>query len=149
MKHRLISALLVLAMVLGLLPTVSLASTTTGKGIKPTTDGNYWVARKTSSGRSFLHKPPVAAGKLLYCLDYGYSYSSSNSSFLSSYNYTSATGVDADALWTEATAGTGLSEMDAATQENVKWMMSYVLDYFECTTGGKSCEKRETVRSGG
>ena len=50
-------------------------------------------------------------------------------SFLQSYTYRSATGADADALWNDAVAETGLGEMDAITQENVKWMMSYIADY--------------------
>ena len=40
-----------------------------------------------------------------------------------------STGTDADALWNEIVAKTGLGEMDVATQENVKWMMSYIADY--------------------
>jgi hypothetical protein len=43
--------------------------------------------------------------------------------------YRSATGADADALWNDAVAETGLGEMDAITKENVKWMMSYITDY--------------------
>lgn len=43
--------------------------------------------------------------------------------------YRSATGADADALWNDAVAETGLGEMDAITKENVKWMMSYIADY--------------------
>ena len=43
--------------------------------------------------------------------------------------YWSATGADADQLWKDAVAKTGLGEMDAITRENVKWMMSFIADY--------------------
>ena len=62
-------------------------------------------------------------------MDLGYSYRYGTESFLKSYTYRSATGADADDLWNDAVAETGLGEMDAITRENVKWMMSYIADY--------------------
>ena len=98
-------------------------------GITPVTDPNLWTTRLTASGQTYSYRPPTAAGRQLYCMDLGYSYRYGTESFLKSYTYRSATGTDADALWSEMVAKTGLGEMDAATQGNVKWMMSYIADY--------------------
>ena len=128
-KKRILSMLLVLVTLLSLLTTTALAANSTGTGIAPTTNNDRWTTRLTADGQSYAYKPPMAAGKYLYCMDYGYSYRSGTESFLNSYTYWSATGTDADALWTQAIAKTGLGEMDAITRENVKWMMSYIADY--------------------
>ena len=114
---------------LTLLPTSALAASGSGTGIKATTDPNLWSTRLTSTGQQYSYRPPMAAGKQLYCMDLGYSYRYGTASFLNSYTYQSATGADADALWEKAVAKTGLGEMDAAVKENVKWMMSYIADY--------------------
>ena len=121
--------MLALLTLLTLLPTSALAASGSGTGIKATTDPNLWSTRLTSTGQPYSYRPPMAAGKQLYCMDLGYSYRYGTASFLNSYSYTSATGADADALWEKAVAKTGLGEMDAAVKENVKWMMSYIADY--------------------
>ena len=128
-KTRIMSAMLALLTLLTLLPTSALAASGSGTGIKATTDANLWSTRLTSTGQSYSYRPPTAAGKQLYCMDLGYSYRYGTASFLNSYTYQSATGADSDALWDAAVAGTGLGEMDAATKENVKWMMTYIADY--------------------
>ena len=129
MKKRLISLLLALSAVLSLLCTTAFAAESTGVGITPVTDPNLWTTRLNSQGQTYSYRPPTAAGRQLYCMDLGYSYRYGTESFLQSYTYRSATGADADALWNDAVAETGLGEMDAITRENVKWMMSYVADY--------------------
>ena len=129
MKKRIVTLLLTLLTVLSLLPTVAMAAESTGVGITPVTDPNLWTTRLNSQGQTYSYRPPTAAGRQLYCMDLGYSYRSGTESFLRSYMYRSATGADADALWNDAVAETGLGEMDAITKENVKWMMSYITDY--------------------
>jgi len=128
-KTRIMSAMLALLTLLTLLPTSALAASGSGTGIKATTDPNLWSTRLTSTGQQYSYRPPMAAGKQLYCMDLGYSYRYGTASFLNSYTYQSATGADADALWEKAVAKTGLGEMDTITKENVKWMMSYIADY--------------------
>ena len=129
MKKRIVSLLLTLLTILSLLPTAVMAAESTGVGITPVTDPNLWTTRLNSQGQSYSYRPPTAAGRQLYCMDLGYSYRYGTESFLQSYTYRSATGADADDLWNDAVAETGLGEMDAITQENVKWMMSYIADY--------------------
>ena len=129
MKKRIVSLLLTLLTILSLLPTAAMAAESTGVGITPVTDPNLWTTRLNSQGQTYSYRPPTAAGRQLYCMDLGYSYRSGTESFLQSYMYRSATGADADALWNDAVAETGLGEMDAITKENVKWMMSYIADY--------------------
>ena len=129
MKKRIVSLLLTLLTILSLLPTAAMAAESTGVGITPVTDPNLWTTRLNSQGQSYSYRPPTAAGRQLYCMDLGYSYRYGTESFLQSYTYRSATGADADALWNDAVAETGLGEMDAITRENVKWMMSYIADY--------------------
>ena len=128
-KTRIMSAMLALLTLLTLLPTSALAATGSGTGIKATTNPNLWSTRLTSTGQPYSYRPPMAAGKQLYCMDLGYSYQYGTASFLNSYTYQSATGADADALWEKAVAKTGLGEMDAAVKENVKWMMTYIVNY--------------------
>ena len=129
MKKRIVTLLLTLLTILSLLPTAAMAAESTGVGITPVTDPNLWTTRLNSNGQSYSYRPPTAAGRQLYCMDLGYSYRYGTESFLQSYTYRSATGADADALWDDAVAETGLGEMDAITRENVKWMMSYIADY--------------------
>ena len=129
MKKRIVSLLLTLLTILSLLPTAVMAAESTGVGITPVTNPDLWTTRLNSQGQSYSYRPPTAAGRQLYCMDLGYSYRYGTESFLQSYTYRSATGADADALWNDAVAETGLGEMDAITQENVKWMMSYIADY--------------------
>ncbi|MFR8007553.1 MAG: collagen binding domain-containing protein, partial [Dysosmobacter welbionis] len=114
---------------LTLLPTAAMAAESTGVGITPVTNPDLWTTRLNSNGQTYSYRPPTAAGRQFYCMDLGYSYRYGTESFLQSYTYRSATGEDADALWNDAVAETGLGEMDAITRENVKWMMSYIADY--------------------
>ena len=129
MKKRIVTLLLTLLTILSLLPTAVMAAESTGVGITPVTDPNLWTTRLNSQGQSYSYRPPTAAGRQLYCMDLGYSYRYGTESFLQSYTYRSATGGDADDLWNDAVAETGLGEMDTITRENVKWMMSYIADY--------------------
>lgn len=129
MKRRIVTLLLTLLTILSLLPTAAMAAESSGVGITPVTNPDLWTTRLNSNGQTYSYRPPTAAGRQLYCMDLGYSYRYGTESFLRSYTYRSATGADADALWNDAVAKTGLGEMDAITQENVKWMMSYIADY--------------------
>ena len=114
---------------LTLLPTSALAASSTGTGIKPTSNTNYWTTRLLHDGTPYSYKPPMAAGKLLYCLDRGYGYRWGTASFLNSYTYTSATGADADTVLKTALAQSGMGELDAQQLENFKWMMTFIVDY--------------------
>ena len=123
------SAFLVIMTLLTLLPTSALAASSTGTGIKPTSNTNYWTTRLLHDGTPYSYKPPMAAGKMLYCMDRGYGYRCGTASFLNSYTYTSATGADADAVLKTALAQSGMGELDAQQLENFKWMMTYIVDY--------------------
>ena len=123
------SAFLVIMTLLTLLPTSALAASGTGTGIKPTDNTNYWTTRLLHDCTPYSYKPPMAAGKLLYCLDRGYGYRWGTASFLNSYTYTSATGADADTVLKTALAQSGMGELDAQQLENFKWMMTFISDY--------------------
>ena len=97
--------------------------------IKATTNNNYWTTRLLQDGTPYSYRPPMAAGKMLYCCDRGYGYRWGTESFLNSYTYTSATGADADTVFKTALAQSGLGELDAQELENAKWMMTYIVDY--------------------
>ena len=127
-KTRLISTLLVILTLLGLLPTSAFAATGTGKGITITTNQAYWSTRLLANGTPYSYRPPMAAGRLLYCLDSGLGYHNATQSFFDSYTYTSATNADADTVLKTAIANSGLGEMDAAMLANVKWLMTYIND---------------------
>ena len=129
LRTRLVSAFLVIMTLLTLLPTSALAASGSGTGIKPTDNTNYWTTRLLHDGTPYSYKPPMAAGKMLYCLDRGYGYRWGTPSFLNSYTYTSATGADADAVLKTALAQSGMGELDAQQLENFKWMMSFIVDY--------------------
>lgn len=85
LKKCIVSMLLVLVTLLTILPTSAFAATSTGTGIAPTTDPNRWTTRLTSTGQPYSYRPPMAAGKQLYCMDLGYSYRYGTASFLNSY----------------------------------------------------------------
>ena len=127
-KKRLLSFLLTLITILSLLPTSALAASGTGKGITITKDQTYWSTRLLANGTPYSYRPPMAAGRLLYCLDSGLGYHNATQSFFDSYTYTSATNADADTVLKTAIANSGLGEMDAATLANVKWLMTYIND---------------------
>ena len=59
-RTRLLSLLLVLVTVLSLLPTSALAASSTGTGIKPTSNTNYWTTRLLHDGTPYSYKPPMA-----------------------------------------------------------------------------------------
>lgn len=127
-KKRLLSLLLTLITILSLLPTSALAASGTGKGITITKDQAYWSTRLLANGTPYSYRPPMAAGRLLYCLDSGLGYHNATPSYCDSFTYTSATNADADAVLKTAVANSGLGEMDAATLANVKWLMTYIND---------------------
>lgn len=129
LRTRIMSAFLVIMTLLTLLPTSALAASGSGTGIKPTDNTNYWTTRLLHDGTPYSYKPPMAAGKMLYCLDRGYGYRWGTASFLNSYTYTSATGADADTVLKTALAQSGMGELDAQQLENFKWMMTYIVDY--------------------
>ena len=129
LRTRIMAAFLVIMTLLTLLPTSALAASSTGTGIKPTSNTNYWTTRLLHDGTPYSYKPPMAAGKMLYCLDRGYGYRWGTASFLNSYTYTSATGADADAVLKTALAQSGMGELDAQQLENFKWMMTFIVDY--------------------
>ena len=127
-KHRLLSLLLTLVTVLSLLPTAAFAESNTGSGLKITTNQAYWSTRLLANGTPYSYRPPLVDGKLVYCMDSGLGYHYATPSYLNSFTWTSGTGADADAVLQSAVTSSGLSEMDAATVENVKWMMTYLND---------------------
>ena len=51
------SALLVIMTLLTLLPTSALAASSTGTGIKPTSNTNYWTTRLLHDGTPYSYKP--------------------------------------------------------------------------------------------
>lgn len=134
-KHRLLSLLLTLVTVLSLLPTAAFAASNTGSGLKITTNQAYWSTRLLANGTPYSYRPPLADGKLVYCMDSGLGYHYATASYLNSFTWTSGTGADADAVLQSAVTNSGLGEMDAATIENVKWMMTYLNDCKESNVG--------------
>ena len=134
-KHRLLSLLLTLVTILSLLPTAAFAASNTGSGLKITTNQAYWSTRLLANGTPYSYRPPLVDGKLVYCMDSGLGYHYATPSYLNSFTWTSGTGADADAVLQSALTNSGLSEMDAATIENVKWMMTYLNDCKESNVG--------------
>ena len=128
MKNRLLSLLLTLVTILSLLPTSAFAASKTGSGIQITQNQAYWSTRLLANGTPYSYRPPLVDGKLVYCMDSGLGYHYATPSYLNSFTWTSGTGADADAVLQSAVTNSGLSEMDAATVENVKWMMTYLND---------------------
>ena len=115
MKKRLLSLLLTLVTILSLLPTSAFAASKTGSGIQITQDQAYWSTRLLANGTPYSYRPPLADGKLVYCMDSGLGYHYATKSFLDSYSWTSGSGADADAVLQSALTNSGLSEMDAMT----------------------------------
>ena len=134
-KTRLVSAFLLIMTILSLFPTTAFAASSTGKGITITKNQNYWSTRLLANGTPYSYRPPLVDGKLVYCMDSGLGYHYATSSYLNSFTWTSGTGADADAVLQSAVTNSGLSEMDAATVENVKWMMTYLNDCKESNVG--------------
>ena len=127
-KTRLVSAFLLIMTILSLFPTTAFAASGTGKGITITKDQAYWSTRLLANGTPYSYRPPLVDGKLVYCMDSGLGYHYATASYLNSFTWTSGTGADADAVLQSAVTNSGLGEMDAATVENVKWMMTYFND---------------------
>ena len=134
-RTKFLSLLLALVTVLSLLPTAAFAASNTGSGLKITTNQAYWSTRLLANGTPYSYRPPLVDGKLVYCMDSGLGYHYATSSYLNSFTWTSGTGADADAVLQLALTNSGLSEMDAATVENVKWMMTYLNDCKESNVG--------------
>ena len=135
MKKRLLSLLLTLVTILSLLPTAAFAASNAGSGIQITQNQAYWSTRLLANGTPYSYRPPLVDGKLVYCMDSGLGYHYATASYLNSFTWTSGTGADADAVLQSAVTNSGLSEMDAATVENVKWMMTYLNDCKESNVG--------------
>ena len=127
-RTKFLSVLLALVTILSLLPTAAFAASNTGSGLKITTNQAYWSTRLLANGTPYSYRPPLVDGKLVYCMDSGLGYHYATPSYLNSFTWTSGTGADADAVLQSAVTNSGLSEMDAATVENVKWMMTYLND---------------------
>ena len=127
-RTKILSLLLVLVTILSLLPTAALAASHSGSGLKITTNQAYWSTRLLANGTPYSYRPPLVDGKLVYCMDSGLGYHYATASYLNSFTWTSGTGADADAVLQSAVTNSGLGEMDAATVENVKWMMTYLND---------------------
>ena len=134
-RTKFLSLLLALVTILSLLPTAAFAASNTGSGLKITTNQAYWSTRLLANGTPYSYRPPLVDGKLVYCMDSGLGYHYATKSFLDSYSWTSGSGADADAVLQSALTNSGLSEMDAATVENVKWMMTYLNDCKESNVG--------------
>ena len=134
-RTKFLSLLLALVTILSLLPTAAFAASNTGSGLKITANQAYWSTRLLANGTPYSYRPPLADGKLVYCMDSGLGYHYATPSYLNSFTWTSGTGADADAVLQSALTNSGLSEMDAATVENVKWMMTYLNDCKESNVG--------------
>ena len=134
-RTKFLSLLLALVTILSLLPTAAFAASNTGSGLKITTNQAYWSTRLLANGTPYSYRPPLVDGKLVYCMDSGLGYHYATASYLNSFTWTSGTGADADAVLQSAVTNSGLGEMDAATVENVKWMMTYLNDCKESNVG--------------
>ena len=134
-RTKILSLLLALVTILSLLPTAAFAASNTGSGLKITTNKAYWSTRLLANGTPYSYRPPLVDGKLVYCMDSGLGYHYATASYLNSFTWTSGTGADADTVLQSALTNSGLSEMDAATIENVKWMMTYLNDCKESNVG--------------
>ena len=134
-RTKFLSLLLALVTILSLLPTAAFAASNAGSGIQITQNQAYWSTRLLANGTPYSYRPPLVDGKLVYCMDSGLGYHYATPSYLNSFTWTSGTGADADAVFQSALTNSGLSEMDAATVENVKWMMTYLNDCKESNAG--------------
>ena len=128
-KRSLLLILITALLVVGLIPTVAFAATTTGSSISYTTNTNHWIQRTNHSGQTYTYKFPLIDGKWGYCVDFGFSYST-NPSFLSTYDWTYATGADAEALLERAVTISGMNEYSEEVLDNVKWLMSYINQHY-------------------
>ena len=129
MKKRFLSLLLAVFALFSLLPSAVLAANTTGSSISYTTNTNHWIQRTNHSGQTYTYKFPLIDGKWGYCVDFGFSYST-NPSFLSTYDWTYATGADAEALLERAVTISSMNEYSDEVLDNVKWLMSYINQHY-------------------
>ena len=125
-KHRFLSLFLTMLMVTGLLVTVAAAATTTGTGIGVSNDTNHWINRINTNGKEYVYKPALLDGRLVYCVDFGYSFNSKSEAFRAGYKWEKGTGADADAVLQRALTISGMGDFTPEVLENAKWMMSYV-----------------------
>ncbi len=128
-KRRLLSILISALLIVGLIPTTAFAATTTGTGISYSTNTNHWIQRTNHSSQTYTYKFPLIDGKWGYCVDFGFSYST-NPSFLSTYDWTYATGADAEALLERAVTISSMNEYSDEVLDNVKWLMSYINQHY-------------------
>ena len=122
-KHRFLSLFLTLLMVTGLLVTVTAAATTTGTGIGVSNDTNHWINRINTNGKEYVYKPALLDGRLVYCVDFGYSFNSKSEAFRAGYKWEKGTGADADAVLQRALTISGMGDFTPEVLENAKWMI--------------------------
>ena len=97
-RTKFLPLLLALVTILSLLPTSAFAASKTGSGIQITQNQAYWSTRLLANGTPYSYRPPLADGKLVYCMDSGLGYHYATKSFLDSFTWTSGSGADADAV---------------------------------------------------
>jgi uncharacterized surface anchored protein len=129
-RGRLLSLLMVIALIIGLLPLNALAVSNTGTGISVTTNPNHFIRRVNHHGSEYTYKPPLIDGKWGYCVDFGYSYNSEDANFRSSYSWTHATGAEAEDLLDRALIISGMADFSPEVVENAKWLMSYINQHY-------------------
>ena len=129
-KRRLLSWLLIAAVLCGLLSIQAFAASSTGSGISYSTNTNHWIGRTSINGNNYMYKPPLVDGKWAYCVDFGYSYNPDKPSTLASYQWTHSTGEDAEALLERAVTISGMHEFSEEVLDNAKWLMSYINQHY-------------------
>lgn len=95
-RTKFLPLLLALVTILSLLPTSAFAASKTGSGIQITQNQAYWSTRLLANGTPYSYRPPLADGKLVYCMDSGLGYHYATASYLNSFTWTSGTGADKD-----------------------------------------------------
>ena len=69
-RTKFLPLLLALVTILSLLPTSAFAASKTGSGIQITQNQAYWSTRLLANGTPYSYRPPLADGKLVYCIGY-------------------------------------------------------------------------------
>lgn len=67
-RTKFLPLLLALVTILSLLPTSAFAASKTGSGIQITQNQAYWSTRLLANGTPYSYRPPLADGKLVYCI---------------------------------------------------------------------------------
>lgn len=129
-KGRLLSLLLAIVLIASLLPLNAFAASNTGNGISVTTNPSHFIRRVNHHDSEYVYKPPLVDGKRAYCVDFGYSYNSEDANFRSSYNWTHATGAEAEDLLERALLISGMDNFSPEVVENAKWLMSYINQHY-------------------